>query len=109
MPRVVTIDGPAGAGKSTVARRVAERLGWRFLDTGAMYRAVTFAALRGEVDLTCDAALARLGQGGLDGRIHHIRDGLVVGGSTQAQRLVHFWLEVDGGALWSTHRRSMTL
>ncbi len=41
MHRVVTIDGPAGAGKSTVARRLADRLGWRFLDTGAMYRAVT--------------------------------------------------------------------
>ena len=44
MRRVVTIDGPAGAGKSTVARRLADRLGWRFLDTGAMYRAVTLAA-----------------------------------------------------------------
>ena len=43
-PRVVTIDGPAGAGKSTVARRLAERLGWRLLDTGAMYRAVALAA-----------------------------------------------------------------
>jgi cytidylate kinase len=40
----VTIDGPAGAGKSTVARRVAERLGLRFLDTGAMYRAATWKA-----------------------------------------------------------------
>jgi CMP/dCMP kinase len=46
---VVTIDGPAGAGKSTVARRLAERLGFRFLDTGAMYRAVTWAALESEV------------------------------------------------------------
>ncbi|MFO0907217.1 MAG: (d)CMP kinase [Isosphaeraceae bacterium] len=49
--RVVTIDGPAGAGKSTVARRLAGRLGWAFLDTGAMYRAVTLAALRAGVDL----------------------------------------------------------
>ena len=60
MQRVVTIDGPAGAGKSTVARRLADRLGWRFLDTGAMYRAVTLAALRADVDLTSDAALADL-------------------------------------------------
>jgi CMP/dCMP kinase len=60
MQRVVTIDGPAGAGKSTVARRLADRLGWRFLDTGAMYRAVTLAAVRGEVDLTNESALAEL-------------------------------------------------
>jgi cytidylate kinase len=44
---VVTIDGPAGAGKSTVARALAERLGFRYLDTGAMYRAVTVAVLDG--------------------------------------------------------------
>jgi cytidylate kinase len=43
---IVTIDGPAGAGKSSVARLVAAHLGFRFLDTGAMYRAVTLAALR---------------------------------------------------------------
>lgn len=60
MRRVVTIDGPAGAGKSTVARRVAERLGWRFLDTGAMYRAVTLAALRRGVELESEDALTAL-------------------------------------------------
>ena len=42
---IITIDGPAGAGKSTVARALAERLGYRYLDTGAMYRAVTLVAL----------------------------------------------------------------
>jgi CMP/dCMP kinase len=42
---IVAIDGPAGAGKSTVARRLAERLGFRYLDTGAMYRALTWLAL----------------------------------------------------------------
>lgn len=42
---IVTIDGPAGAGKSTIARALAERLGFRFLDTGAMYRAVALAAI----------------------------------------------------------------
>jgi cytidylate kinase len=47
---VIAIDGPAGAGKSTVARRVAEALGFRYLDTGAMYRALTLAALRAGVE-----------------------------------------------------------
>jgi cytidylate kinase len=47
---VIAIDGPAGSGKSTVARAVAERLGLGYLDTGAMYRSVAFAALRGGVD-----------------------------------------------------------
>ncbi len=60
MPRVVTIDGPAGAGKSTVARRLAARLGWQFLDTGAMYRAVTLAALRSRTDLSSDRHLGDL-------------------------------------------------
>ncbi len=43
---IVAIDGPAGAGKSTVARRLAERLGFRYLDTGAMYRALTWLAMK---------------------------------------------------------------
>jgi cytidylate kinase len=47
---VIAIDGPAGSGKSTVARRLAERLDLGYLDTGAMYRAVAFAALRRDVD-----------------------------------------------------------
>jgi cytidylate kinase len=49
---VVTIDGPAGSGKSTMARRLAGALDATFLDTGAMYRAVTLAAVRDGVDLT---------------------------------------------------------
>lgn len=49
-PMVIAIDGPAGSGKSTVARAVALRLGLDYLDTGAMYRSVAFAALRGGVD-----------------------------------------------------------
>lgn len=48
---VIALDGPSGTGKSTVARRLATRLGARYLDTGAMYRAATVAALRGGVDL----------------------------------------------------------
>jgi len=49
-PRTVAIDGPAGAGKSTIGALVAERLGYLFLDTGAMYRAVALAALRRGID-----------------------------------------------------------
>jgi len=60
VPRVVTIDGPAGAGKSTVARKLAERLGWRFVDTGAMYRAATLAALRAGIDLKSETELDAL-------------------------------------------------
>lgn len=57
--RVIAIDGPAGAGKSTIARALAVRLGLEYLDTGAMYRAVTFAAMRRGV-LDDDAAVAAL-------------------------------------------------
>jgi cytidylate kinase len=48
---IVAIDGPAGAGKSTVARRLAERLGFRYLDTGAMYRALTWLAMQRSLPL----------------------------------------------------------
>jgi len=53
---IVTIDGPAGSGKSTTARGVAERLNYVYLDTGAMYRAVAWAFVRWERDPTEDAA-----------------------------------------------------
>ena len=59
---VVAIDGPAGAGKSTVARALADRLGFRYLDTGAMYRALTWLALERGVDLNDGAALGELAQ-----------------------------------------------
>ncbi len=60
--RVIAIDGPAGAGKSTIARALAARLGLEYLDTGAMYRGVTFAALRHGLlldDIEAVASLAR--------------------------------------------------
>jgi CMP/dCMP kinase len=57
---IVTIDGPAGAGKSSAARTLAQRLGFEFLDTGATYRAVALAALRGGLDLHDQDGLARL-------------------------------------------------
>jgi cytidylate kinase len=58
-PDVIAIDGPAGSGKTTIARALADRLGLAYLDTGAMYRAVAFAALRAGIDLQDEVALAR--------------------------------------------------
>lgn len=65
MPRmiVVAIDGPAGAGKSTVARMLADDLGWAYLDTGAMYRAVTLLAQEQELDLADAGGLAAFAEG----------------------------------------------
>ena len=60
---IVAIDGPAGAGKSTVARKLAERLGFRYLDTGAMYRALTWLAMQKGIPL---GEGARLGELALD-------------------------------------------
>src|SRR5438270_1571312 len=58
--RVIAIDGPAGSGKSTVARAVADRLRLPYLDTGAMYRAVAFAAMRRGIDPEDAAPVADL-------------------------------------------------
>lgn len=57
---IIAIDGPAGAGKSTVAKRVAQRLNFTYLDTGAMYRAITVFALEKKADLNNEDALAQL-------------------------------------------------
>jgi cytidylate kinase len=59
---IITIDGPAGAGKSTAARGLAERLGFEFLDTGAMYRTVAWACLDRGVDLTDSESVAKVAQ-----------------------------------------------
>ena len=61
-PLIIAIDGPSGAGKGTVARAVAARLGYRHIDTGAMYRALAWQALRHGVDLSDEAATAALGE-----------------------------------------------
>ena len=60
---VIAIDGPAGAGKSTVARAVADALGFTYLDSGAMYRCVALAAIRTGIDLDDPAAVGRVAQG----------------------------------------------
>jgi cytidylate kinase len=71
---IVAIDGPAGSGKSTVAAALARRLGFRYLDTGAMYRALTWLATQEGADLEDGLALAELARAhpvsfGVDGRV----------------------------------------
>ncbi len=88
----MAIDGPMGSGKSTVAREVARRLGFRYVDTGAMYRAVAVAALRRGIAPDDAEALARLA-GELDLRVEPSPDGpsrVLVGGQdvTDALRSV---------------------
>ena len=73
---IVALDGPAGSGKSTTARRVADRLGWLYLDTGAMYRAVGLAFREQGLPFTDDAAAALLP--GLDVHLDPGPDGLRV-------------------------------
>ncbi len=78
---VVAIDGPAGAGKSTVSRRLAEALGYRYVDTGAMYRIIGVLAAEQHIDFSDTAALAALCNATTiefverDGRIHACGDG----------------------------------
>ena len=56
---VITIDGPAGAGKSTIAKYLAKQLNWTYCDTGAMYRAVTLACIQNSIDLADANAIAQ--------------------------------------------------
>lgn len=61
-PDVITIDGPAGSGKTTLGKMLADYLGYLFFDTGVMYRAVTYAALRAGLDLTDEDAISQLAE-----------------------------------------------
>ncbi len=62
-PRIITIDGPAASGKSSVAREIARRLGWIYVNTGNMYRAATWAALRDALDVSDEAQVAQAAAG----------------------------------------------
>lgn len=62
LPKTIAIDGPAGAGKSTIGRLLAQRLGYLFLDTGVMYRAVSLAALRRGISTTNEPTLAQVAE-----------------------------------------------
>ncbi|HEC24012.1 MAG TPA: (d)CMP kinase [Chloroflexi bacterium] len=61
-PSLIAIDGPAAAGKTTLAHQVAERLGYLYFDTGVMYRAVTLAALERGIDISDEAAISALAE-----------------------------------------------
>lgn len=81
---VVAIDGPAGAGKSTVARAVAKALAFGYLDTGAMYRAVAASALEAETPLEAGPRLAKIAT---RIRFDHDRKGILIDGSRPDRRL----------------------
>ncbi len=81
---MIAIDGPSAAGKSTVARVAARRLGWRYLDTGALYRAVALAALRDEIDPTDGGSVGRLAA---SARIESDHDRVELDGSDVTSRV----------------------
>ena len=61
-PKIIAIDGPAAAGKSTIGKTIADRLGYRYLDTGAMYRAVAWVALQRGIDIHDEEAVTALAE-----------------------------------------------
>ncbi|HEX6996039.1 MAG TPA: (d)CMP kinase [Gammaproteobacteria bacterium] len=89
---ILTIDGPSGAGKGTIARAVAARLGWRLLDSGALYRVAALAALRAGIPLDDEARVAEVAGGldvefaELDGRERVLLDGEDVTAELRTER-----------------------
>lgn len=77
MFKVIAIDGPAGAGKSTVAKKVAKALGFVYLDTGAMYRAMTLKVLNNSIDLNDEAAVLKAVK---EGRLDFEKEGILLDG-----------------------------
>ena len=93
---VITLDGPAGAGKSTIAKSLAGKLGISYLDTGAMYRALTLKALRLKMDLSDEEALTTLARNTKitfkempDGSLNIILDGEDVSAAIRAQEVTN--------------------
>jgi cytidylate kinase len=74
---VITVDGPGGSGKGTIAMRLAEKLGWHFLDSGALYRLVAVAAMDRAIGADDEAALGRVAEG-LDVNFGVSGDGMVI-------------------------------
>ena len=74
---VITVDGPGGSGKGTISMRLAGKLGWHFLDSGALYRLVAVAAMDRGIDATGETALGQLAQG-LDVSFGVSGDGMVI-------------------------------
>lgn len=92
---VIAIDGPAGSGKSTVSKKVAKALGLLYIDTGAMYRALTLKAMREDLDLEDEKALVSLARSTkidleeLDGKLKVYLDGEDVAGLIRTQELTN--------------------
>ena len=63
MQNIITVDGPSGVGKGTLALELANKLGWHFLDSGAIYRAVAVYAMKKEIDLEDEVKVAQLAEG----------------------------------------------
>jgi len=91
--KIITIDGPAGAGKSTVSKALAKKLGYIYLDTGALYRALAYKALRAKISLEDTDALADLCSGttvslkNIDGRMSVLVDGDDVGNKIRTEEV----------------------
>ncbi|HEX3600585.1 MAG TPA: (d)CMP kinase [Lacipirellulaceae bacterium] len=103
---IVTIDGPAGAGKSSAARELARRLGFRFLDTGAMYRAVTLAARDRGLDFADSDQLAKLAS---EIRVELVGDRVLLDGNdvTAAIRKFHIITDIHFAADNAAVRRQL--
>ena len=85
---IITIDGPVATGKSTIARKLAEALGYIYFDTGAMYRAMTYAIMNSQVDISNSEALQKfLDECDFDLRIHRVGRRYIVNGEDVTEQI----------------------